>query len=280
MEILNLYEATTYEYSYLNNDIELNVVTTLYFYPEFITENNYYELLFDYETKAIVSDNINNTTNEYSLYSEYNQKAFIDTYYTSILDIVNSNGDLMESGADVLIPSPELTDIWSNYFDIEVGSGLNSAAFSITFYKDNDDYLSSYYIEVPVHIDTFDTYQNYYLNSRNANRYFANYWEQIYNQEFIEIGKSEGYFEGLEKGIKQGKEIGIEEGYQLGYEVGFGEGEKNRPLTTFGTVIKVISDNASSLLKTEILPNFTISNIIFIPVIFSLLGIVFKFFRR
>lgn len=49
---------------------------------------------------------------------------------------------------------------------------------------------------------------------------------------------------------------------------------------TFGSVIKIISDNAAALLKTEILPNFTIGNIIFIPVIFSLIGIIFKFFRR
>lgn len=49
---------------------------------------------------------------------------------------------------------------------------------------------------------------------------------------------------------------------------------------TFGSVIKIISDNAAALLETEILPNFTIGNIIFIPVIFSLIGIIFKFFRR
>lgn len=49
---------------------------------------------------------------------------------------------------------------------------------------------------------------------------------------------------------------------------------------SFGSVIKIISDNASALLETEILPNFTIGNIIFIPVIFSLIGIIFKFFRR
>lgn len=280
MEILNLVEYTTPIISYYNDNIRFDINSTVYLKPKYINENNYYEVYLDIETSLTVYDFLNETENNYPLYSAYDLKPFIDTYYTTIVDIVNDNGEIIESGADILIPSPELTDIWGGYFDIEIGTSGDSTGLNYIFYDNYDNGLYSRIIDVPVVIDTFDIYGINFLYSRSGNQYFANYWEQIYNQEFIEIGKSEGYFEGLEKGIKQGKEIGIEEGYELGYEVGFGEGQTNRPLTTFGTVIKVISDNASSLLKTEILPNFTISNIIFIPVIFSLLGIVFKFFRR
>ena len=277
MEIINLYTETISQFQYYDGIVEVTLDTKLDFRNDYVLENSIYETFLDIEVSLKVSNSDTGMITEYDLYSVYDQKPFIDTYYTSIVDIVNDEGDLIESGADIRIPSPELTDIWGSHYDIEIDSNGN---WNFTFYNDNDEYLYSKSIKIPSNIKNADFYQNKYLDSRLSNIYFANYWEQIYNQEFMAIGKSEGYFEGLEKGILQGKEIGIEEGYQLGYEVGFGEGKINRPLTTFGTVIKVISDNASNLLKTEILPNFTISNIIFIPVIFSLLGIVFKFFRR
>lgn len=157
-------------------------------------------------------------------------------------------------------------------------------------HKDNSNefarILIDYYWEQPFH------------EWKDAALYFASYdegYEDGYYQG-NEDGFENGYFfgteDGFENGLNEGYDIGYDsghrsgynEGYDVGinegYQQGYEDGEINRPLTTFGTVIKVISDNASNLLNTEILPNFTISNIIFIPVIFSLLGIVFKFFRR
>lgn len=286
MEISNLYTSSTSQFLYYDGNVDLNLITTLYFRPDYITGNNYYELLMDIETKLVVYNYDNNITTEYALYSGYDLKPFIDTFYTTIADIVDyETGEIIVSGADLLVPSPELTDIWGSYYDIEIGTtGGDSSSWGFTFYKENDDFLYSEYINIPSMYRTADFYQNKFLDARYANTYFARDWQQIYNQEFIEIGKSEGFSEGLEEGLEEGKELGREEGYNLGYDVGydvgFEEGATNGTLTTFGSVIKVISDNASALLQTEILPNFTISNIIFIPVIFSLLGIIFKFFRR
>lgn len=273
MEILNLYTTSNTLFQYHDPSVDVSLITTLYFRPYYITSNNYYEILLDSVTNLVVYNYGTEMTTEYNLYTEYDIKPFIDTYYTTIVDIVDERGELIEGGADILIPSPELTDFWGNYYDIEIGS---NGTWSFYFYQENDESLYSKTIQIPSNIGPTDFYLNRYLDSRFANEYFANYWEQIYNEEFISIGNSDGYFEGLEKG----KQIGYDEGFNVGYDIGYESGETNRPLTTFGTVIKVISDNASELLQTEILPNFTISNIIFIPVIFSLLGIVFKFFRR
>ena len=128
-------------------------------------------------------------------------------------------------------------------------------------------------------------YESAYEEGYDDGRYEGN--EVGFNNGYnigYETGYEEGYELGYDTGRNHGEQVGYNQGYEVGYnqgyELGYDDGEINRPLTTFGTVIKVISDNATNLLNTEILPNFTISNIIFIPVIFSLLGIVFKFFRR
>lgn len=172
--------------------------------------------------------------------------------------------DSSESGGEEIylnIPSPSIYQGFTNTLNMNVEIEEQLVEFSLwgnntliereTIYLNEDinNQGQEFTLYIPVIVDAFQ-----------FNEYYIENWSNYYNDNV-----------GLES---------YDFGYHTGYNQGYSAGEINRPLTTFGSVINVISDNASNLLQTEILPNFTISNIIFIPVIFSLLGIILKFFRR
>ena len=281
-------------------------------YLQFFTDQHEYEI----KAKINIYDTIVGDYNEeYSLYNiAYKVEFFVyaDGIEEESLWIDYSNHPLYYGTGEYKQVDTENNGV--GYLDIP---SLDPAPYILnygaTINKDDQEIFFVIFKDSEVRADTYllgndETNGISGTHKNNSNEFasilFQYYWEQPFQewvdsdfyQKTYDEGFEDGYFwgneDGFENGLNEGYDIGYDsghrsgynEGYDIGknegYQQGYNDGETNRPLTTFGTVIKVISDNATNLLKTEILPNFTISNIIFIPVIFSLLGIVFKFFRR
>lgn len=240
-------------------DTEITLSYELTFYPyssgDYNNDIEYSEVCYTLEFFYYFNDDI--STREYFGIVE-DLTAFDGSEFFEYVDF-EDGGDGFSTYMN--IPSPRIFTGYTETLNMDVYVEEQVVEFvlysdygrieSETIYlsEDINNQWQDFVTNIPVLVNAFQ-FNEYYIDNW-ANYYYDSLYIESYN-----------------------------EGYSSGYSSGYSDGEINRPLTTFGTVIKVISDNASSLLNTEILPNFTISNIIFIPVIFSLLGIVFKFFRR
>lgn len=233
---------------------------------------DYIELIFDLEVHSIAQEQGNELV--IYLFSFDYDRDFITLYQENFTDPATLTGQ-----SSLLLNINPVLDL-SIYDQRDIDAMLSNLYVGFEYYSRDkskglfslDFSTDSYYLESSSTGDTnesiYDTY-NYFMFNNNLAA------DNKYNS-----GYESGYNTGYNSGYDLGYDGGYDSGYDIGYNEGYNEGSDNEVTFTFGKAIEIISTNASSLLQTEILPNFTIGNIIFIPVVFSLLGIILKIFRR
>lgn len=284
MDILN-YNYLLNRFTTNQSTIEVYVYTEIYISNFFDTQT--YDVLVDHTWEVVVNHNDGQWIESHEVGNVTDRPVYLPS---NVIVDVNHEGQMIKLNLPELVVDfrswdysidfeifDDQIDLYIyDYDDVEISSAAvmiggdeqNAQYLTIPYATRKDAALSYFYEDIEPLWEQYDYNNGYQVGEQEG-------YHHGYN-----IGEQRGIEEGYNNGYHVGEQEGYNNGYNVGYNVGYNDGEINRPLTTFGTVIKVISDNASNLLNTEILPNFTISNIIFIPVIFSLLGIVFKFFRR
>lgn len=225
-------------------------------------------------------------TTEFYLFTDYNLDNFA---YAAIIGedmpVFRESQEIIQlEDGELLLPWMEpLAGIWDNLiieiYPINLTNDINVACY-IPGGSDKDDlYIFDEYIELSNPDLEFNEDIQFIripaLQKEVAYEYYADKISPLWT----DLIGSGGYNSGYTSGYNSGYDIG----YDIGYEKGFIQGELNegeQVSFTFGKAIEIISSSAADLLKVEILPNFTIGNIIFIPVVFALLGVLLKIFRR
>ena len=123
---------------------------------------------------------------------------------------------------------------------------------------------------IPSDINQFDSYFEF---SRTQNE---NYTIRFGYKPFTDYNKgfNDGLQQGLDSGREQGIAIGQEQGYQTGYYDGLAKGG-NLPASGFSMVGNAI-ESLTPIFGLEVLPNISLGTVISIPIIVTILTIIFR----
>lgn len=162
------------------------------------------------------------------------------------------------------------------YFELELGY-VTDMFYTIPNFMQFD-----YHDDIDLYISIPTLHTSAVQNYENAFVFSVLYTKDAFYTSMISLDYAEGYADGydlgVENGFAEGYALGEYEGYEAGYENGFEVGANNNDeMSGLFVLLGQGFSSLASILAIQLFPGFTLGTLLFLPLLFGIAFVLFKF---